>query len=162
MAYYRFEELKIHKEAGADHVFKNSEVKPSKFGRVDTYCCIKYFNEITPDKMIAFSTNMFNLASRHRDGLPLGFGAMLQVFPVIITDKISNEVYQAILNYCPKHFAAAEFPSVLDLSTGFLYYYKNTPIWGYAYYDGYRRDSYNYFCPKAWNEFNEKLKMKSL
>jgi len=156
MTYYGFEEIKVHAEAGTDIVFKKSEMKASKFGNVKTYCCAKYFSEINAEAFASYSTKMFDLATRHRDGAPLGFGAMLQVFPLIIADKISNDVYQKVLSYCPKHFAAAEFPSVLDLSTGYLYYYKDTPMWGYAYYDGYRRDSYRYFCPISWQEVKDK------
>lgn len=155
MAYYGFEEIKVHAEAGTDLVFKKSEVKASKFGKVDEYCCIKYFKEINAEEFCAYSTKMFDLSMKHRSGTALGFGAMLQVFPLIITGQISNDVYQKVMNYCPKHFAAAEFPSVLDLSTGYLYYYNETPMWGYAYYDGYRRDSYRYFSPKAWQKAAE-------
>jgi hypothetical protein len=93
---------------------------------------------------------MYGHASKHRAGMPLGFGAMLVVFPLIITDKISNEAYNAVMQYCPKHFAAAEFPSIFDLSTEYLYYYDKTPVWGMAYYDGYRRDTYKYFSPASW------------
>ena len=84
---------------------------------------------------------------------------MLQVFPFIITENIFAELANFMKStYCPKHFGAAEFPSVIDLSTNYVYYYTTTPLWGYAYYSGFRRDSYNFFSLKAWEEVNQKAK----
>ncbi|NOS84344.1 MAG: hypothetical protein HOP31_04300 [Ignavibacteria bacterium] len=153
LKYYGFEAINVNAEAGADRVFKRSRVEVTKFGKVDCYICVKYMPEgATGQEMRMYSGKMFSLANRHRTGMPLGFGAMLVVYPLIITENLSSELVGYLNQYCPKHFAAAEFPSALDLSTGNLYYYPNTPIWGYAYYATYRRESYSYFSPKSWEE----------
>ena len=109
----------------------------------------------TGQELRVFSEKMYTLANRHRTGMPLGFGAMMVVYPLIITENLSSELAGYLNQYCPKHFAAAEFPSALDLSTGYLYCYPNTPIWGYAYYATYRRESYTYFSPKSWEEVSK-------
>ncbi len=89
---------------------------------------------------------------KHRTGAPLGFGANLVVYPMLIVDNISRELSEFIKNYCPKHFGSAEFPSVLDFTTQYLYYYERTPVWGYAFYSGYRREAYQLYSPVAWKE----------
>jgi hypothetical protein len=154
LKYYGFEPITVHADAGVDKVFRRSRVEATKFGKVDAYVCVKYMHEgATGDEMKTFSEKMFDLASRHRaGGIPLGFGAMMVVYPLLVTDNISNELAAFINTYCPKHFAAAEFPSVLDLSSGHLYFYSKTPIWGYAYYSGYRREVYSMFSPKSWEQ----------
>lgn len=163
LKYYGFEAITVNAEAGTDRVYKRSRVEVTKFGKVDCYICVKYMPEgATGHEMKVFSEKMFSLANRHRTGAPLGFGAMLVVYPLIITENISAELAGFLNNYSPKHFAAAEFPSAIDLSTGYLYYYPNTPIWGYAYYATYRRESYNFFAPKAWEDAAKQQSEKKL
>lgn len=156
LKFYGFESINVNEAAGADKVFKRSRVEMSKFGKVDCYICVKYMPEgATGQELRVFSEKMFSLANRHRTGAPLGFGAMLVVYPLIVTENISAELAGFLNLYCPKHFAAAEFPSALDLSTGYLYYYPNTPVWGYAYYATYRRESYSFFAPKSWEDVSK-------
>ena len=156
LKHYGFEAITVNAEAGADRVFKRSRVEVTKFGKVDCYVCVKYMPEgATGQELKVFSEKMYSLANRHRTGMPLGFGAMMVVYPLIITENLSSELAGFLNHYCPKHFAAAEFPSALDLSTGYLYYYPNTPIWGYAYYATYRHESYSYFSPKSWEEVSK-------
>jgi hypothetical protein len=160
LKYYGFNPLNVNAQAGADKVYLRSRVEATKFGKVDFYICAKNIPNATNEQVRNFSSSMKSLANRHRTGPPLGFGAMLQVFPLIITENITNDVAQFMKSYCPKHFAASEFPSVVDLNTGYVYYYPTTPLWGYAYYSGYRRDSYNFFSPKAWEEISRKNQAK--
>ncbi len=101
---------------------------------------------------------MFELAIKHRKGSPLGFGAMLIVYPLIVTENISQEVYQETKQYCQKHFAANEFPCVIDLATGYVYYYEQTPLWGSAYYAGIRKDAYRSFLPKHGKQSGKLLR----
>ena len=156
LKYYGFEPLNVHADSGTDKVYKRSRVEASKFGKADYYVCAKYMPEgATGQELKVFSENMYSLANRHRIGAPLGFGAMLIVYPLIITENITAELAGFLNLYCPKHFASTEFPSVVDLSTGYVYYYPNTPIWGYAYYANFRRESYSFFSPKSWEEVSK-------
>src|SRR5688572_10083564 len=151
--FYGFTALNVNEAAGADKVYHRSRIEPTKFGNVDFYICAKHIPNVTPQLLRDFSTKMFSLANSHRTGLPLGFGAMLQVFPLIITENITAEVANYIKgSYCPKHFAASEFPSIIDVNTGYVYYYASTPVWGYAYYSRYRSDSFKFFSPEAWKK----------
>lgn len=157
LKYYGFEEITVHQDTGVDKVCRRSRVEATKFGKVDCYVCAKNYVTL-PDcnEVKAFSGKMFNLASRHRQGMPLGFGAALVVYPLVLVENISKELISCISQYCPKHLAAAEFPSVYDMANNLLYFYPATPLWGAAYYSNYRKQSYNYFSPKAWAEVSNK------
>jgi hypothetical protein len=150
MTYYGFSPITVHADAGIDRVYKRSRFEATKFGTVDAYCCAKFFENPDGGILMEFSSKMFDMASRHRTGSALGFGAMLVVYPLIVTENISQEIYKKIRQYCPKHFAATEFPVVIDLATGFVYYYEQTPLWGSAYYAGFRKQAYEFFSPKSW------------
>jgi hypothetical protein len=157
LKYHGFEPVTIDPNAGFDKVFKRSRIKASKFGKVDTYCSVRYMPEgATGEELKIFSEKTYELCMRHRTGAPLGFGAMMVVYPLIIIENISKELASFIKTYCPKHFASAEFPSVLDLSTNYLYYYEETPFWGYAYYSGYRKEVYAIYSPRGWQEITKK------
>lgn len=153
MKYYGFEPVKVHPDSGIDRAFKRSRFEAAKFGKADAYCCVKYASgNATGAELQAYSTKMFDMCYKHRTGAPLGFGANLVVYPMLIVDNISRELAEFIKHYCPKHFGGAEFPSVLDFSTQYVYFYEQTPVWGYAYYSGYRRDSYQLYSPISWKE----------
>lgn len=155
MQYWAFEKQTPQHELGIDAMYYRGRLEGTKFGMVDTYAFIKHVpDNINPDWATAYSNNLFEHASRIRTGAPLGFGAMLVVYPVMIVNNISGELYQWTQNYCPKHFAAAEFPSILAMSTSDLYYYPKTPIWGALYYSDYRNQSQQCFSPKKWAEIS--------
>jgi len=159
--YYGFEEIKVHEGSGPDKVFRRSRVEASKFGKVDCYTCTKYFKTMpNAEEFKKFSETMFSLAGRHRTGMPLGFGAMLVVYPLVLVENISQDLITFITQYCPKHFAAAEFPSVYDIANNLLYFYPATPLWGAAYYSNYRKESYRYFSPKGWAEVSSQQIVK--
>ncbi len=154
MQYYKFAQVTIEDNLQVEKIYKRSRFETIKFGTVDTYCFVKCSLEnAAGDLLGSYSSQSFEFAAKHRTGRPLGMGAMLIVYPLLITKNISQELYTYLKNYCPKHMAAAEFPSVLDVATGYLYYYELTPVWGSAYYNGYRKESYSLYSPKAWAEF---------
>ena len=157
MKYYGYTQYSPPAELNADRMFWKRSFNASKFGNVDTYCFAKYVKENADGALLqSFSMQTFDYSYKIRQGGPLGLGNMLVVFPLLITEKISTELYAFLKNYCPKHFAAAEFPSTLDLASGSLYHYELTPVWGAFYYDGYRRDSYNLFSPQSWKNVSDK------
>lgn len=159
MSYYKFNSLTFNSDLGIERVFKKSGFQSTKFGKVDTFAIIKYFENQTIDSLKSYSENMFSFALRARSGgAPLGFGAMMVVYPLIVLKGITKEQFSFINNYCPKHFAAAEFPSIIDMKTSNLYYYPATPVWGALYYSGYRSESYSLFSPKSWIEVSQKIK----
>jgi hypothetical protein len=157
MTYWSFERNELPEGLDVDRMFYRGRVEGTKFGKVDTYAFVKAVpDNIDVNYANTYSRGLFNYAMRIRTGAPLGFGAMLVVYPMLIVDNISSELYNWIQNYCPKHFAAAEFPSILNLSSGDIYYYPKTPIWGALYYSDYRNQTLQCFSPKKWTELSGK------
>lgn len=155
MTYWAFEKRDLPEGLDVDRMFYRGRVEGTKFGKVDTYAFVKKVpDNIDTNYANSFSNGLSDYANRIRTGPPLGFGAMLVVYPVLIIDNISTELYNWTQNYCPKRFAAAEFPVVLNLSSGDIYYYPKTPIWGAAYYKGYRKEVADCFSPKKWTELS--------
>lgn len=151
MQYFGFAAISIENNLQFERIYKRSKFETSKFGTVDTYCFVKSVIENASGNVLgAYSSQAFELAAKHRTGRPLGMGAMLIVYPLLITKNITEELYIYLRNYCPSHMAAAEFPSVLDIATEYLYYYELTPMWGSAYYNGYRKETYGLYSPIAW------------
>ena len=134
-----------------DRIYHKKATQLTRFGNVDTYSFVKCIeSNCTAKTLETFSKVSFDYGQKSRQGAPLGMGAMLVVFPLIALEKIPQDVYQFLINYCPKHWAAVEFPSVLDIETSNLYYYEKTPLWGMAYFATHRKEVYNYYSPKAW------------
>jgi len=151
MAYWAFEKQPPAVGLDVDRLFYRGRVEGAKLGKVDTYAFVKHVpDNIDGNWARTYSNNLFEYAARIRTGPPLGFGAMLAVYPVLIVNNISTELYNWIQNYAPKHFAAAEFPSILNLASQDLYYYPKTPVWGALYYSDYRNQSQQCFSPKKW------------
>ena len=151
--FYGFVPVEIPETVHVNRIFKRSRVEASKFGKVDTYCFVNYMEEnATGEYLKSYSNQVFDFAMGHRTGNPLGFGAMLVVYPLLVVDNISNDLHSTINTYCPKHFAAAEFPSIYDFTSGNLYYYQQTPVWGALYYGTYRRETYKFYSPQSWSD----------
>ncbi|MCB0721107.1 MAG: hypothetical protein KDC42_02280 [Ignavibacteriae bacterium] len=159
MKYWSFEKQTLQQGLEVDAMFYRGRIEGTKFGKVDSYAFIKHVpDNINADWARTYSNNLFEYASRVRSGPPLGFGAMLIVYPLLVVENISNDLYQWSQKYCPKHFAASEFPSILSLTTQDLYYYPKTPIWGALYYSDFRNQSQQCFSPKKWADISARAR----
>lgn len=155
MPYFGFSPLGVEANWLFDRSFKRDRVETTKFGKVNCFIFVKYQNEsYTPAKFEQFSKESFNYAYKIRQGNPLGLGGMLVVYPCLIVEKATQEQIDFLGRYVNKHFAANEFPSLVELSTGDLYCYPRTPMWGALYYDGYRKESRDFFSPNAWKRIS--------
>ncbi len=134
-----------------DRMYHKKVTEITRFGNLDSYAIVKVFEEnVTPETFKEFSVKSFEYASKIRKGAPLGMGAMLVVFPLVVLEKIPQDVYTFLKSYCQKHWASVEFPCILDVETLNLYYYENTPLWGALYYPTHRKDAFTFFSPKSW------------
>ena len=151
MTHYGFSPLGVEPNWLFDKGFKRERTEATKFGKASTYCFIKYASEsYDAKKYRIFSNESFNYALNIRTGNPLGLGAMLIVYPLLIVDKISNELLTETKIYLNKHFAANEFPVILDMSSGDIHFYPSTPMWGALYYNGFRKEVFELYSPKSW------------
>jgi len=123
----------------ADKAFYRSEFRLVT-ATTEHYCIFRYFNEtLTPDKVRSTSEQGF----RHAEELKTGTN--LRCYPVIVTDNVPSNVRDFIRSYNPKHFSAIEFPVIVELASGELYYYTGTPLYGFAVYGGIRNNAENLF-----------------
>jgi len=88
-----------------------------------------------------FSSRATQFSLENRESLlPRGFGGSLLSVPTIVSMSFSDDVKDWIgKNRPPKHFAAFEFPVLVSTADRQIYYYQKTPIWGAAYYKGFRK-----------------------
>ena len=71
--------------------------------------------------------------------MPCGLFESVWCFAVAITNRVEDPVARSVRNDSPaKHWAAAEIPVVFHRTEGKLYFYEKTPLWGAAYYAGFR------------------------
>ena len=153
MVHFGFSSLGVKPNWLFDSGFRKDRVEASKFSKVNTYCFAKYSNEIYDTARFEnFSKQCFEYAFKIRQGMPVGLGGSLIVYPCLIMDRISPELADFIQKYFNKHFAAFEFPCVLDIYSGNAYFYSKTPVWGALYYNGFRKEAREIFSPVAWNE----------
>jgi hypothetical protein len=157
LKYYGFTPVTVNVDFETDGIYTRSRFEVSKFGNVDAYCVVKYVPQGADALyMQNFSEWAFKLAYNHRTGPPVGLASMLVVYPLLIVEGITPALGNFMESYCPKHFAAAEFPCILDVKTGSLYRYEKTPLWGYAYYGTYRNETYQFFSPESWHKAGAK------
>ena len=110
-------------KGGAEGVWHRRKIELSKFSLVDTFVCVGFLpsKDLGIDKVKNFSAASFDFAIENKSWLPRGLFGMAVVFPLIVTDDVSEDVKSFITDhYCPKHWASAEFPAVLSLNTGKL------------------------------------------
>ena len=111
-----------------------------KFGNVDTFFVFSQFPELDLEGLRAFSSRSFAWANRNKGvNLPNGFFEAVTCFTVAVTDVAHPALQEAVRNGVPeKHWGAFEIPVVYETSRNVLYYFEKTPLWGAAYYNGFR------------------------
>jgi len=158
MLYYGFQEIPLTPEYQIDKVFTRSRAEVTKFSQCATYCFIKYVKEgVDGNWLAAYSSNMYTFAYQHRQGMPVGIGASLVVYPLLVMENVNQEIVNFLYGYQPKHYSAFEFPSILDLQSNNLYFMPNTPVWGALFYKGFREEVYKFFSSKSWTEVSQRL-----
>lgn len=129
---------------GDDHfrlVGKLSKFELSKFGVSDYFVVVKELTEPTLERIQAFSNQTYVYAGQQRGGkLPPGFFASYWTFSVALVNGLSAEVKTVIEHTAPlQHWGSAEFPIVIDTTSGQVSFFQDTPVWGAAYYPGFRQ-----------------------
>jgi hypothetical protein len=98
------------------------------------------FDSLDTASLRAFSKTCFRYASRYK-GIPLprATGYAVICFPVALVSRVDDPLSEAIRTKTPPmHWCAHEMPVIIELSTGRLYYFEKTPLWGKFYWSLYR------------------------
>ncbi|MDD5362645.1 MAG: hypothetical protein PHN88_10970 [Ignavibacteria bacterium] len=152
MRYYNMEPMGVEPNWLFDRAYKRTRIEAAKFGQANTFAFAKYSESPDVRTFETFSRECFNYAMSLPKSLPIGLGATLTVYPCFIVNRITKELSEFVKTYLNKHYSAFEFPGILDMFAKDLYYYPSTPVWGALYYRNFRKENYNLFSPKAWNE----------
>jgi hypothetical protein len=122
-------------------VARRSRFELTKFGYCETFYIFKEFEYLDADAMRQFSAEAFRYAKAHRKCfLPCGLFEAVFSFAVATADRVRLEAERMIRNDVPpKHWAAAEMRVAYDEGRDELFYLEKTPLWGAAYYSGFRK-----------------------
>ena len=122
-------------------VAHRSRFELTKFGNCETFFVFEEFDSLSPAEMRRFSAEAFTFAKAARKlKLPCGLFEAVFCFAVAIVDGLDDATAEAVRNEVPqKHWAAGEIPVVYDRAIGQLCYFEKTPMWGAAYYAGFRK-----------------------
>lgn len=116
--------------------FHERSLSLTKFGFVDTFVVVI---EIDDDVARARSASeaAFRYGLDNKSWLPRGFGGNLVVHPVLVCDS-PDALAHWVDDYSPSHWAAFEFPVVVDPASNAVWFNDDTPFWGGIYYRGFR------------------------
>src|SRR5262245_31836356 len=120
---------------------RRSRFELTKFGNCETFYIFKEFDYLDADAMRRFSADAFRYAKAHKKCfLPCGLFEAVFSFAVAVAGRVRVEAERILRSEVPpKHWAAAEMWVAYDESRGELFYLEKTPIWGAAYYAGFRK-----------------------
>lgn len=139
-----FEQLppQIYQPPGYKYAVRRSRLELSKFGNAEYFFTFAEIPNLLPQTLMSYSGAAFRFALRNKSfPLPCGFFESVFCFAIAITANLHPELGQSLRDTAPvKHWAAFEMPIVFDLASGGLYYYEKTPLWGAAYFAGFRRE----------------------
>jgi hypothetical protein len=132
----------LYQPLGIKYAVRRSRFEISKFGMADTYFVFAEMPNLSADELHRFSNFSFEFANKNKTVvLPNGFFMSVFCFAIAITEGLDPQIAQSIRQTAPiKHWAAFEVPVVFDLADANLCYFENTPLWGAAYYAGFRRE----------------------
>lgn len=137
-----------HSDATIRALARRTRFELTKFGFSETFFVFREFEFITADALRRFSSDAFDLAKQSKTiPLPCGLFESVWCFAVAITDRVDTAATDSVRNDAPtKHWAAAEIPVVFNQPEGRLYYFEKTPLWGAAYYSGFRSQIKRYLA----------------
>ena len=136
--------------AYANQLFKvvahRSRFELTKFGNSETFFVFAEIDLQTPASMRRYSSDAFRFAIQSkRSPLPCGLFESVWCFPIAIAERVSPAASDSVRNGAPaKHWSAAEIPVIYDRKSQELCYFEKTPVWGYAYYEGFRNQIKQY------------------
>jgi hypothetical protein len=119
-----------------------SRFELSKFGMAESFFTFAEIPNLTKEILMHYSTTAFKFVNTQKKvGLPNGLFVATFSYAVVITANLDSQLAQYVKAAdLIKHWSAFEMPIVFDLSDGSLNYFEKTPLWGAAYYSGFRKE----------------------
>ncbi len=124
-----------------DVVASRSAVEVTKFGKMARFIIISTLENVDTIKFQDYSSHATKYALENRNSaLPRGFGGSLLSIPVLVSDDFSEDLKMWTEKHLmEKHWSAFEFPVLVSPKAKRIYYCRKTPVWGWAYYRGFRK-----------------------
>lgn len=124
-----------------DLIALKTSFEVSKFGKMTRTIAVTTFENVDIGTIQSFSMASTRYALDNRGSLlPRGLGGSLFSIPVIVSYDFDIDIKLWMeKTIVKKHWAAFEFPVLISLKDRKIYYCKKTPIWGSAYYRGFRK-----------------------
>jgi hypothetical protein len=119
-----------------------------KFGNSETFFVFGELVSADANSVRRFSSQAFQYAKKSRTcPLPCGLFESVCCFAICIAKGLDEPTADQVRKTAPaKHWAAAEIPVIYDSSQGKLYFFEKTPLWGAAYYKGFRTQINKYLA----------------
>jgi hypothetical protein len=127
---------------GFKYSAQRSRFELSKFGMAESFFTFAEIPNLTKEVLMQFSTTALKLANNNKKvSLPNGLFVATFSYNVAITANLDVQLAEYVRQAdLIKHWSAFELPIVFDLANGVLHYYEKTPLWGAAYYNGFRKE----------------------
>ncbi len=121
-------------------VAQRTRFELTKCGFSETFFVFKEFDALDTPSLRSFSKQAFEYAlSAKKIPLPRGLFESVWCFAVAVVDQLDAHTLTALREEAPtKHWASAEIPVVYQSHPQSLAYFEKTPLWGAAYYAGFR------------------------
>jgi hypothetical protein len=121
-------------------VATTTEFKASWFAtQLNIFIVVGVADRVEENTINSFSKSAIEFALQHYGGPRRGMQTGVVCFALLITPSIDEKAKLWVMQRPRKHFAAFEMPCLLDTSTNNLYFYQQTPIWGFIYYRSFRQ-----------------------
>jgi hypothetical protein len=133
-------DISAEKIGGSDIVAaRNSQLKPlAGMTQMKNSAVIGFADAVTKESMERFTEDAFKHTLETTNGLPRGMQTGVSCFAVLVSGDVSEDAKKWVQEKPKASFAAFRMPVIVDLSSGQTLYYRKTPIWGFAYYRGFR------------------------
>jgi hypothetical protein len=122
-------------------VGRRTRFELTKFGFSESFFVFGEFDRLTNEALRQFSRDAFRFAKQQRViPLPCGLFESVWCYAVAISKAVDEQTLTSVrFETPPRHWASGEIPIVYDETEGKLSYFEKTPIWGAAYYRGFRK-----------------------
>ena len=112
----------------------------TKFGMSETFFVFGDVPVVNPDSLNAFADAAYRFSIQSKTvPLPNGWFESVWCYAVAITQGLHPQAAEWVRATAPpKHWGSGEMRAVFDAATGQLVYFEGTPVWGAAYYAGFR------------------------
>lgn len=129
-------------------VAHRSRFEVTKFGNWETFFVFGDLQTCETDSVARFSSLAFKYAKKSKSfPLPCGLFEGVCCLAVCVVEALDQSTPDSVRSVIPpKHWAAVEIPVVYDRRQGQLFYFEKTPLWGCAYYEGFRNQIGKYLA----------------